>query len=687
MLKNKRFRAGFILPGALLLITIVVLMAVTRLYFSREYLNHVSRLSDYERAYHSSASGLIIARAVMDETIKFLNDSDPATFPKADKAPDKIRAVVRSLLDPKGNLKPEGASFDLSSELSAYIKKDFAGVSYINISVNLSRARPVYDGNREIESFTSASPPSNLDFSFVRMDPREADHIISVNAVSKVGDSKCSAGAFVECRNVNITPGSLGKFALFLKGQGGLKINSLEEADDAAGFKVTPVIISAGAEADNEAPLAPEELKKLIDSQGWIYLGGANQWNFNMTHAGGQAAFQDAPVKTDQYHFTIDDGPLSTNPAVSYYAEASGFHPGLAGEDEGEPLAQHPSATELKYSSVLNLAGSVSSLTPTLVIGRATRSFGLLQGLYNSSNSQSAPLPYLTEQAFTSDDWPGEMSLQSVKFIKQHFGDDYYKYAPHMCDIITEEYNASNLSLVKFGKDEFDDNFLIDPDTIPVNFPNFPASSKLILDSFPAALYKMAAAGRYTLCDDRGKVLFHGDDFAKFYEPKFICQKAGYSYKTLRDFAAGKIDRSAGKLFIGGIVRIRNDVFTLIGPLTVASGGGGIIIADNGAVIEHGITSPDGEPLTIVALSGDIIVRTASKIKAGLIAPAGRVVFETASFEVEGPVAARSVNLADGRPGSKRSIRYDRSFDPTDYANYCRNYRVMIREEWQNYVD
>jgi hypothetical protein len=687
MQKNKRREKGFILPGALLLIIIVILLAVMRLYFSREYLHQVGRLSDYERAYHSAASGLVIARAMMEEAVKFLNDGNPATFPKIEKAPADIRSIIKGLLEADGRLKPDGANFDLSPELYSYIKKEFSDVGYINISVNMSRAKPIYDENKEVESFTSASPPANTGFSFVRMDRRECNHIISVNAVSKVGDSKCSAGAFVECRNVNVTPGALGKFVLFIKNQGALKINSIEESGAGGGPGVQPVLIGSGASAANEAALSPQELQKLIDSQGWIYLGGEPRWNLNMTCAAGLAEFQDAPLKDEPYCYQIEDGPLSTNPAIQYYAEMSGFNPVLADPDEAGPLDKHPAAADLKFSSVLNLSNCLSHLTPTLVIGRVSRSFALLQGLYNSNNSCRAPLPYLSEQLFSSDDWPADMSLQSVKFIKQHFNGDYKRYAPYMCDIMTEEYNASNLSLVKFGKNELDDNFIIAPDTVSINFPGVLASSKLILDSFPAALYKAATAGRYTLCDDRGKVLFHGDDFAKFYEPKFIGRKAGYSYKTIREFVSRCMEGVSGKLFIGGIVRLTGEVFSHSGPLVVAPGGGGIILADKGAIIEHGILSPDNEPLTIIALGGDIIVRTSSKIEAGLFAPAGRVAFETPAFTVKGPVAAQKLSLSEGKPDSKRSIEYNKIFDQTDYKNYCNNYKMMIREEWHNYVD
>ena len=53
---------------------------------------------------------------------------------------------------------------------------------------------------------------------------------------------------------------------------------------------------------------------------------------------------------------------------------------------------------------------------------------------------------------------------------------------------------------------------------------------------------------------------------------------------------------------------------------------------------------------------------------------------------IQGLVAAGELCPDSAAAKGKRRITYDRIYDPTDSANYGRNYRIMAREGWRSYV-
>jgi len=679
MRKTSRSK-GFILPGALLLIIVVLLLAMTRLYFSREQLNQVNRISDYERSYQAAAGGIDVSKKALDDAVKFINDGDPATFPKTKKAPEHLKYIVGGLLDDDGGLR-QGAEFELDTPLLEYIRREFREVGFINAYVTLSGGKPIYLESRNLEVFSAAAGAAVPDGACQRADGREANYVLSLNVKSKVGDSKCSVTAFIELRNVNVTPSVIGKFVLFAKKKNSLKINVLTDSTNPANFKVTPVLVKNQGSASEQMP--PVKLRDLLDAQGWIFMGGDAQWSFNATYGGGGKDFQDAPLRTDLYHYAIDDGTLSTSPSLNYYAAMKGIHSELFDAPGGDSLKLHPDAGA-RLNSALNLFGSASCVTPTVVIGRVTRSFALLQGFYNSSVRKYAPLPYQTEASFNSASWPGNMSSSTVDAIKKHFSNDFKKYALRMCDIISEDYNSANLLLADFGK-AGEKTFLIDPDTVSVVFPDFPDLSRMKVNSMPAKFYKAIVGPAYTLLDDRGRILFNGDDFSRFYEPGFILHKVGYQYKNFQDFSKKSVDAEKKAMRVSGIIKIGEGLET-DQPIKIAPGGGGIIIVDGDIVFRRGVYCPASEPLTFVSLSGNISVATAEPVKAALIALSGRVSLPS-SFNIDGLLAAREFFLEDGQQRCSRALTYNRIFDPTDFKNYSRNYKLMVREDWQNYVE
>ncbi len=684
-MKNAERKRGFILPGALTVVVILVIMASARLYFSRQQLNTAAKLSDYERSYQASVSGLIAARAVLSNAVNFINDPAPETFPKREKAPAGIKPVVESLLDENGRFRAAETEFDLATSLDSYLKKNFQDLENILITVKLGRGKPLYLETARAKDFEVTNCQNDGGCSFIKADPKESDYILSVRVVCAVGNSKCVVGSFTECRIVNIIPPVLGKFTLFLRSIGGLKINSISDTSISSNFKISPAVINNGMPAAAPSGLEPSKMRDMIDRQGWIYLGGAARWNFNLTYAASSANFCEGPLLRDYYYYSIDaDQTLNASSSLRYYATESPLYSELGDIATGEPL-NLKKKDEYSNTSVLNLFGSSAALSPTVIIGDVSRSYALLQGIYNSSSKKYAPLPYLDQAAFSSPNWPGDMSAATVDLIRNNFKNDLKNYQKRMSDVIVGHYNAANLVPLDLKNQNSLKTMAFDQQEFAKSFPDFPNMSRLRANMIPAAFYKPLYENRYTIFDDRGKLLYHGDDPARFYDRNLLSHKAGYVFKNSLALWKKVYDQKKKLLSLSSIVKVSGplDIFE---RMSVARGGGGIIIAEGDIRIRGGISAPDSEPVTLVSSKGDIYVETSERVDAALVAVSGRLILP-ASFDIKGLAAARELSMAPGRPGATRKLTYNAVFDPTDYRNYSANYRMMIKGEWQNFVE
>lgn len=683
-MRTGRRRKGFALPAALAIIIIFSIMAGSRLFFSRQQLNVASRLADHEKAYQVCVSGLTAARSLLEEAVSFINDQDPLTFPKRDRAPASIREVVRRLTGEDGNFVLEGTEFELDCPATRYIAKNFRGVHSIAVSVRFDRGKPIYMEGPRLREFEISNRRADTGHTFVKVDSKESNYTLTLRVEARAGASKCSAGSFTECRLVNVLPPVIGKFGLYLRTLQGLKINAIEDAENASDFKIFPVMLDNGATVREDDKMAPEAMRDLVDSQGWIYLGGGSRWKFPMTFAGGNAAASDGPVNDAFHYYPIESGrPLAATSSLKYYACCTQLHPGL-GEPSCEEALKMARRDDYSFTSALNLFGSSGSLSPTLVVGNVARSYALLQGIYNSSSHRYAPLPYLDEAAFASSSWPGEISPSTADTLRDNFSNDYSKYKSRMCDIVDESYNLANLLLVDHGMAGFDRIAVFDPDEFARAFPAFPALRRVSSDGFPAAFYRPVGAGRLTISDDRGKLLFHGDDPGRLYEKGLLAHKAGYVYESQKEFfkrhgGAGRVLRISGVVLVKGGLDLQE-------KFSVPRGGGGVVIAEGDIRIRAGLAAAESEPVSLVSSRGAIRLETGEKIDAALVAMTSKVQLPH-SFDVKGLVAAREIALAPGTQGARRRISYNPAFDPTCRANYLSAYRMMVKGGWQNFVE
>lgn len=685
MLKNNENYRGMVLPLAIIIISIILLTAFSRLFFSRQYLNVAARLGDYERSYQASMSGLMGARTLISKAVDFINNPAPETFPKREKASKDIRKIIDNLLDEKGEFKTYEHEFNFDTSLNAYILKNFADVENIVITVKLSKWKPIFYDSGYLGAFEASNYSNDSGYSFMKADPLEADYTLAVSVKCCVGNSKCSAGTFTRCRMVNILPPIIGKFTLFVRSSAGLNLNCVEDTNAAANFLKYPVIVNNGVSFDGRKVLKPEVLRDILDRQGWIYLGGDSRWEFNMTHAAANDELREAPIKISHYFYDITaPQKFSEIAGLKYYSTQSCLFKEL-----GEPLFKQAlfrkNAPAYSLTSRINLFGSRAGLSPSVVIGDAVRNYALLQGVYNSSSCLFAPFPYLGQADFNSAVWPGQLSENLVKAIKENFNNDYDKYKRRMSDIFSEACNVANLSLVEF--DNAADNLTLnfDPADIAVKYPKFPTLTRLKVNKSAAQFFKYINKARITMLNDAGGLVYHGDDLSRFYDGGVIAHKCGYTYKTCEDFLKSRYDSKSRTLMVKGVVRILDGI-VISDNLTLRTGMGGIVICDGDIKINGAIKAENGEPFTLMSLKGNISLNTSDTVEAALIAVSGKINLPS-FFKIKGLIASKTLNLSPAKDGVISSLYYNAKFDPTDTKNYNNAYRTMISDEWRNYVE
>ncbi len=642
-------------------------MASTRLFVSRRQLDTVVRLTDRERAYQIATSGLEAAKGQMDQFIRFLNDPDPATFPKVANAPSDLQPLVTLLLDSEGFPRPAGARGNPSPPLQSFVQ-ELPDVEELELDLELGEGKTLFD------SAASSSIPA---------DPREASFLLTLRATAVVGKSTARVVAFKEARVVNITPPVLGKFVLFLRRKGGLDVDSLADALNRDDIDSLPCVIRGGSSAAARS-LTVDEASDLIDSQGWIYLGGSGDWELGASIAGGSAAFADGLLAEGQYEYPLEPGsPLAGSGVLVYYAEQKPLYRELGGPAQSEALSLVDPA-EYSRSSLLNLFGSAESPSPTLVCGNVIRRWALIQGLRNSSSDSYSPLPYLDSVRFGSSDWPGGARPGTIARIRQQFGEDFEQYRRRMSDVVRQPYNAANLQVIDLGSDDLSSILVLEPGQLPPGAPAQPVSSRLSVDGIPASPGSLAWGNRYTLRDDTGETVFDGGSLDVLEDLSFLSQKSGLEADSEEGLLEALLDETSGQLVLAGAVSVDGDL-TFSSPAVVAAGGGGLMLATGDIVIKSGITATDGEPLTLVSLSGDIRIETSQPVEAALIALAGQIRLGKA-FDIRGLVSAGELSVELTRDPVTRSIAYNGAFDPTNSDQYRRNYRLQTEKGWRTFV-
>ena len=228
---------GFVLPVAISLVVIIAMLGSTMFWVSRHHLNQSDRLAKMERAYHIANSACPVSGINFDGMVKFLNSSDPATFPKKLQAPDGIRFVVEKILDPQGYL-VKSVKFELKDSTLDYIRSSF-GADSLSVEFEMKRVSSLNVN----QSGTGVIP-----------DPFEGAYIVRIIGRANYQGVEASVNYFKEAKFVNILPPVVSKFVLFVRQHGFFEENTIQDFETAQAFKRTPLNVFAGP------PVAPGSL-------------------------------------------------------------------------------------------------------------------------------------------------------------------------------------------------------------------------------------------------------------------------------------------------------------------------------------------------------------------------------------------------------------------------------------------
>lgn len=644
----------------------IFILAFARHFFSRQHLLFVSHLGDYEKAYHIAFGGIEAGRGTIDAVLSFLNSSDNGKFPRREKAPPELRPIIEALIGKDGYPVTESASRDIESPLIAQFRDGLEKDQTLKVSLELKRIKPIF-----LDSTTGGVIP----------DAREAEFGLFVHGEATSGNAACRVSWYANMKVIQIIPPVIGKFVLYLREQGFFQANSLKDSNDINKLEDSPVVVTGGKILGPEL-LKPQAVQGFIDSQGWVFLGGPIPWSLGLSNYAGSEKFQECLLNSRRYIFPIPSPDAFSSHSDARYFSIPEFIQGeLRSLDFSEVLIRKPPELA-ERSSMLHLAGSAGNPAPTLVLGNVSRKWALIQGLFNSKSQRILNFPFLDSVAFLGNDWPGNFTGTEIQRIRENFGNSFDNYSERMSDILEEDYNAGILSAIDFSA--FDAASILFPTDLKkfpgIQLPN--PSSLIDAGGTAAIIWQRVMPQNCTIRNDSGKPVFENGNLDNFPDLSFLLKKSGPVFPDWATFKK-KIPRDdSGRIVHPGCVVISSGI-AISDPVVIS--GGGMILVKGGITIKSKIESSPDEPLSLIALDGDIIVETDENIAAGLIALNGKLRFGR-SCKIFGLCAGRELQLEHGKAFAERVISYNSSFDPTCTSNYQKNYRFMVWEKGVTFV-
>jgi|GEM_PF-1905586 hypothetical protein len=671
-------RKGFLVPLAIAILAILFVLGTTLFMVSRQHLHSARFYADRESAYHVGAGCVELGVEVLESFLEFLNNPDPATFPKHENLPTELEEIGSQFFNPDGSIKEDSAT-----SLSSTLKDSLTGSSEFSVDLRLG-----------IKQMKLLSGPDTV--GGVPPDDREAIYLFTITADVTGEGASLKVIAFKQWRIVNILLPVLGKFTLFTRDQGTLTVNGVPDTKLPADLRAIPIAINSGQSLGSTEKLSALDLKKHILSQGWIFLGGS-PWSLSLSHGWGAEKYQDAFTTRGLEYYKVGEGvrsgkdsrliQLSLNPSVGefeWWRMITGFYKELSTTEEFEVLS-HLGVDLVSYSSTLNLYGTAQNPSPTLVLGDVRRRWALLQGLFNEKNGIWAALPFLQRDEFeTEPTWPGGASPSSVAIIKDNFDDDYEEYKFQMSQVIEEGYNEGILRALDLSDPAWNDRFHLECEGLESSVQDLLLLESLTVDSMNKRFCNRIVGGVYSLLDEDSKLLFEEVDLESFTNLSHLERRSAREYETFQEFLQEHVDPVSGLLDLGGVVTIKGSV-NIQTPIVIAIGKGGNLLVEGNVEIGAPIQNPGREPFTIVSLGGDLKVKASSPVQASLVALEGTL-FLPSRFQIEGAIASDTV-VIDVPSGSlplasERNLIYNLSLDPTKVANRNSAYRIMQDPGW-----
>lgn len=643
-------KRGLILPTVLVLISVLVLLALTRHFFSRQQLHFADLLSEKEQAYYIAAGLREIAVKKLRQTLDFLNSGRPETFPKLEKCEISCRPLLEKLLSTSGE--PAGKAFNLAlknNALDEYIemvKNAGLNPSSAEVTVEFLPGKPLFEN----------APRGMV------ADPAEIFWKLILRCQVTVEKTGATAAWYKEGRTISIQPPVIGKFSLFMPEPDQTVLNTTDDNNRQY------VIIANGDIADRET-LDQQAAASFLDRQGWVYLGENTETGMRLN--------RHSPLLNRNFFISaMDDADyLSSLGTFAWYHYCDGFEKSLKNSPDGiAPFAEFPDDQILPTAALL-FNGSSDAPSPTVVIGRVLRKYPIIQGMTGKKSGKRFPFPAISEETFMSSNWPCRLKPAEAEMIKRNFSGSYPGYQQRMSFIYSEPFNTANFQLLKLGKTH-SDFAILQPSALPAEVRNLPVSDRLKANATPAGFFDMVLASAYSMSDDRGRLVFNDAPFSSVNDLSFLRQRAVLVCPDFAEFVR-KTAGPKGAIAVPGAAMIESEV-KISKPLEI-SDAGGILLVKGNVSISAPVKTANKALSSIISLGGNISVADNVTVDAGLICLSGML--QTGrNCEINGTVACKQLktDLAGNRP---TRFTFNKLSDPTDSQAVRGSYRFCPEEK------
>lgn len=649
-------RRGIILPAILVLISLLVLLALTRHFFSRQQLHFADILADKEQAYYAANGLRKISVALLEKAFTHYNSSSATTVPKMEKADKTSKAILEKLIKADGEPLGKQAKFKIdSTACREYVEMlEQSGVKLDEYSIEATFL--------PVAPILKAAPSGNG----LQPDAGEITWKLILRCFARVKDSSKAVIWYREGRTISLQPPVVGKFSLFILEPVSEKINELRAENKTSPDQPLPVNVRNGAVGERESKNA-KETRDLIDSQGWVYFGESATVDVRLNSNCGMINphFFSSPLDSAEY--------LSSKGTFSYYYYCDTFKESLKNSEDG--LAAFADAEEKDFMQTTSIAanGSAAEPSPTLLLGRVTRSFPIVQGLAGAKSGKRFPFPMISNSRFNSSSWPCQLKPAEIDMIKENFAGSYDKYKQRMSFIYQEPFNAANFQLIDMGK-AHREYAVIQPESLPATILPPPALSRIKINGNAVDFCNFAAGSTYSLFNDSGNTVFANAALSAITDLSFITRKAAFTFADQNSFMSAMRKTDKGAFFLSSAVVIDSDLI-FSRPLLFADAGGMIICRGN-ITIAAPISVTNQAPMTLISLTGNITLTSGITVDAGLVALSGTVDIGRKST-INGLVACKvfKTDLSGGRAGT---INYNSQLDFTSTAARKSSYRLCF---------
>lgn len=654
-------RRGIILPAVLVLISLMVLLALTRNWFSRQQLHQADMISEKEQAYHAADGMRKIAVALVKKAVDLYNNKAGSALPRPDKIEKPLRQILEKLLHQDGSVLQQQFILTLSSAtLDEFIEK----LNQSGIKVDEHRVELSFLPQQQLLQASN----SGLG---LQPDPNEISWRMILKCFARVGNGVETLLWYREGRTISLQPPLTGKFSLFVREPEESRLNELklDQLNADGSLKDAPLLINNGKIAVRDQ-FAAKAAKDFIDAQGWVFMGESGI--FNLKNAPGAALVNHGYFETS----LESDAYLSEKGTFKYYYYCDNFRKSLAESSDGiAPYALQP-APEFSRAASLQLNGNADNPSPTLVIGRVTRSYPIVQGLAGVKSGLTFPLPMLDAAGFAANDWPCRLKESEIKMIRRNFSDDFNRYAQRMSFIYTESFNSANLQLLQLGKIH-QEYAVLQPEALPGSVTRPPPLSRMQVNGNKAGFIDFVSGSTYSLLDENGLYIYKEAALSAFNDLDFIKNKTVRTFPDLSECLRRlKKNQQEEYEFPGGVIIKAN---ILLKDRLAISAAGALVICRGDINISASQPANNGRILSLISLDGNISLASGCRVDAALVALNGEVRLGAGSV-VEGAVACKKLKFElDGRPGVR--INYADKFDPTAVAARNRSYRFCFAAE------